>query len=233
MQLMSIENIKDIRATINAARRFEQETGRFQSQLESNLDKLHQAIELPNANESAILNDFVSRYIDHVPEFIEAIYKLTEAAGIDKNVEPFLKIAEDYFLKPPEVMAGHEGVDALLDEAYLAHRLMEEINDRFIAQCGIPLAPLDMTRANIIVHSLIGEPFANELDQAVHYAVELLFNNEAIFKQSAFQDYAREHQTRGWSEELAQWPCLAEDLEINLNFEKTVEANSPEGELTH
>ncbi len=52
----------------------------------------------------------------------------------------------------------------LLDEAYLAHRLVEELNDRYIACFAEPLLTLDTTRANLLAHQLIGESFANQLD---------------------------------------------------------------------
>ncbi|MGN5945731.1 hypothetical protein ACNQRS_32315, partial [Pseudomonas aeruginosa] len=67
----------------------------------------------------------------------------------------------------PALIAGHDGIDAMLDEAYLAHRLVEEVNDRFIAHFGQALIPLDTTVATQVAHQLIGEPFANPLHQAV------------------------------------------------------------------
>lgn len=51
----------------------------------------------------------------------------------------------------------------LMGSAY-AHRLIEEINDRYLLETGQIFIPSDMTTANLIMHQLIGEPFANQLD---------------------------------------------------------------------
>lgn len=225
MQLMSIENIKDIRQTIAMAKEFELESGEFDRLLQDHAERLPSSIALPGSDSSQqaskALYDLVTRYVEHVPDFLEAIYQMAEQAGIDSDIEPFLQIAEDYFLKPPEVIEGHRGLDALMDEAYLAHRLMEELNDRFISQCGIPLAPLDMTRANVIIHHLIGEPFANDLDGIVQYAAESLVSEEQVFETEKFKQYAKDHQQRGWSEELKRWPCLTQDLSVELQIGET------------
>jgi len=178
---------------------------------------LHEAIKLPSAEAEQLLAEFVIRYIAQVPEFIEAISEITQEAGIFEGILPLLNIASDYFLTPPDIIGGHSQLEALLDEAYLAHRLLEEVNDRFIGYCGIPLAPMDMTRANVIAHELIGEPYANELDQAVLFSAELLLNQYS-FAGESFQHYIALHKSRGWSQELKRWPCLTEDLAIVLDF---------------
>jgi hypothetical protein len=233
---MSIENIKDIRQTIELARDFESESGEFERQLSKQAETLPDSINFgthdnPGAA-SKSLETLVLRYVEHVPDFLEAIYEIAEQAGIDSDIEPFLKIAEDYFLKPPEIIDGHRGLDALMDEAYLAHRLMEELNDRFIQQCGIPLAPLDMTRANVIIHHLIGEPFANDLDNIVHYAAENLVCNKRVFNTPRFVRYVQDHAKRGWSDELKRWPCLTQDLDIELKIGTSRDSKKSVSDIT-
>ena len=87
-----------------------------------------------------------------------------------------------------------------------------------MAKSGIPLAPMDMTVANIIAHELIGEPFANELDQAVLFSAELLLNEHG-FEGANISHYVTAHRDRGWSQELERWPCLVEDLSISVEFD--------------
>ncbi len=77
-------------------------------------------------------------------------------------------------------MDGHEGLESLLDEAYLAHRLVEEVNDLYIKHFGQPLIPSNTTVASVIAHQLIGEQFANQLDEAVHHAVDELLDEESF-----------------------------------------------------
>lgn len=212
------DNDHPIRSLIEQAEAQDDASGNLVHFLEMRKESLHQAIKLPDAEAASLLADFVVRYIKHVPDFIEAIRAMAQEAGIYGDVEPLLKIASDYFMSPPSIVAGHSQLEAMLDEAYLAHRLLEEVNDRFMAQCGIPLAPMDMTMANIIAHELIGEPFANELDQAVLFSAELLLN-EHRFEGENVQRYINLHKYRGWAEELKRWPCLVEDLAISVEFE--------------
>jgi hypothetical protein len=207
-----------IREIIRRIRAESGQLARLSNLVKESIPRLHGAIQLPPHNGEAALADFVFRYIEHVPNFIDALRGLTREAGIYDYASIFLLQAEDFFLHPPEMVASRPGVDSLLQEAYLAHRLIEEVNDRVVARCGIPLAPMDMTRANLVVHQLIGEPFANDLDFVVLYSTEVHMGKEALIENEAFHHFVNEHKTRGWQTELSRWPCLAEDLSINLSF---------------
>lgn len=223
------EELRSIRLAIRQAIEQEHSAGLFLKVLRKNFTKLHSAIALvgtdgqPNATPDTLLA-FVISYIRHVPDFMEAVNKIGELHNIQAVTTPFLRIIGDFFLSPPELVEGHTGLDALLDEAYLAHRIIEEVNDHIIARFGIPLAPMDMTSANLVVHSLIGEPFANDLDHAVQYSVEMLMmrgsNLDQYLVSDAFQRYVGSHQRKGWTEELNQYPCLACDLSVELRFDQ-------------
>lgn len=221
-RLRLTSDLNPIRVLIRQAQEEDTASGRLVDFLNHRTPHLHNAIRLPRDQAAAHLADFVMRYIRHVPDFIEAISTMAKEAGIYDDVSPLLKIASDYFLSPPSLVGEHSQLQAMLDEAYLAHRLLEEVNDRFMAQSGIPLAPMDMTMANIIAHELIGEPFANELDQAVLFSAELLLNEHKLEGENVRQ-YVAQHLNRGWDEELKRWPCLADDLMIDVEFNPPTE----------
>lgn len=208
-----------IRDTIRLARLHEQEHGHLATLMQHHVDNnVHVAIQLPEDDPAASLIDFVIAYIENVPHFIDAVREITQQANIQDYAEVYLKLAEDYFLKPPEIVAGHIGLEELMDEAYLAHRLMEEVNDRFMIRASIPLVPMDMTMSNLIIHSLIGEPFANELDEAVHYTVERMMMSEGVYDSKEFKAYVEAHKNNRWDAELNNWPCLTDEMSINLQF---------------
>ncbi|HEY6130583.1 MAG TPA: hypothetical protein VIV27_01125, partial [Halioglobus sp.] len=81
---------------------------------------------------------------------------------------------------------------ALLDEAFLAHRLLEEVNDRHIRHLQRPLLLLDMTEANIIVHHLLGDAFANRLEQLVQFTAAQLLHLEHLWEKVRTQPGTRE-----------------------------------------
>jgi hypothetical protein len=175
-------------------------------------------IVLPKSGAIENLVKFVTAYIEHVPKFIEATQSITSSAGILDHTEPFIDLAEAYFLKPPSILAGHFGLDELMYEAYLAHRLMEEVNDRFMVRTSVPLIPMDMTKSNLIIHTLIGEPFANELDEAVHYTTEQAKAREHVYDSEAFKTYVRKHIDNQWEPEIKHWPCLIDHLSVDIDL---------------
>ncbi|SMF13567.1 hypothetical protein SAMN02745866_00852 [Alteromonadaceae bacterium Bs31] len=216
---MTESRILHIRESIVEAERIEAQNHQLRVFLEAKLPELHHSIALPDENALDALLTFVTQYIEHVPDFLEALTQLTKDAGVYQYAEAFLTIAEDYFFKPIELTEGRDGLLALIDEAYLAHRLIEEINDRVMMASGLPLAPMDMTLSNIIVHDLLGDDFANQLDLAVHYSIESLFESDNFFRSADFKKYLQHHHDDGWVKAVEKWPCLAGDSAIQLNLD--------------
>ncbi|OYT94336.1 MAG: hypothetical protein CFE49_18795, partial [Pseudomonas sp. PGPPP3] len=177
----------------------------------------HPSIRLPVEDAQGVLERFVAAYIDQVPELLDAADAVAREVGITAQIKPVLKIAEEYFLQPQALLNGHDGLDGLLDEAYLAHRLIEEMNDRYIRQFGQALIPMDTTVANLIAHQLIGEEFANQLDDAVHQTVEGMLNPSRFDPQllQAYREQLDDPQvTAAWQ----HWPCLSRHLGVELEL---------------
>lgn len=213
-------NTPALHELIQRAHQHEASSGELARQLESHLTSLHPSIRLPSVDSLGVLLRFVVAYIEQVPEVLEAANQVAREAGIEAQIKPVLKVAEQFFLQPPALMAGHNGLEGLLDEAYLAHRLVEEVNDRYIKHLGQPLIPLDTTVANLIAHQLIGEPFANQLDEAVHHAVDGMLD-DASFAQDSVQAYRERlndpHTEAAWQ----RWPCLSRQLGVELQLDES------------
>ncbi len=213
-------NTAALRKLIQSAHQHEAATGQLARQLNTQLERLHPSIRLPIKDAQGVLERFVAAYIEQVPELLDAADAVAREAGIDAQIKPVLKIAEEYFLQPLALLNDHDGLDGLLDEAYLAHRLVEEVNDVYIAHMGQPLIPLDTTVANLIAHQLIGEPFANQLDEAVHLTVKGLLDADGL-DQAALQAYrerlAKPQVVAAWS----NWPCLSRQLGVELALAET------------
>ena len=209
-------NTAALRQLIQRAHQHEATTGQLARQLDTQLERLHPSIRLPVEDAQGVLARFVAAYIEQVPELLDAADAVAREAGIDAQIKPVLKIAEEYFLQPLALLNGHDGLDGLLDEAYLAHRLVEEVNDFYIAHLGQPLIPLDTTVANVIAHQLIGEPFANQLDEAVHHAVDEMLDEQV------FQGSVQEYRTRLSNPQTVaawqNWPCLSRQLGVELGL---------------
>jgi len=212
-------NTAALREQIKSAHQHETDTGRLAKQLAEQLPHLHRAIHLPDSDAEGVLVRFVSAYIEQVPDLLDAANEVAREAGIESQIKPVLRIAEQYFTSPPSALDGHEGLDCLLDEAYLAHRLVEEVNDLYIKHLGQPLIPLDTTVASLIVHQLIGEAFGNELDEVVHHSVDNMLNDEsfAVEEVDAYREKLISPQTgAAWK----QWPCMSRQLSVGLSLEQ-------------
>lgn len=210
-------NTAAVRQSIAQAQQHEISSQALARFLQAQLERLHPSIRLPEEDAPGALSAFVSAYIEQVPEVLDAAVEVAREAGIEDAVKPVLKIAEHFFLQPPPLIDGHEGLEGLLDEAYLAHRLVEEVNDRYITHLGQPLIPLDTTRANLIAHQLIGEPFANQLDEAVHHALAGMLD-DASFDQPSVQAYRERLTAPDTVSAWRRWPCLSQQLGLELQL---------------
>ena len=212
-------NTAALRKLIQSAHQHEAATGQLARQLNTQLERLHPSIRLPIKDAQGVLERFVAAYIEQVPELLDAADAVAREAGIDAQIKPVLKIAEEYFLQPLALLNDHDGLDGLLDEAYLAHRLVEEVNDVYIAHMGQPLIPLDMTVANLIAHQLIGETFANQLDEVVHHTIDEMLDDESFALESveAYRDKLSSPDTgAAWK----RWPCMGRRLGVGLELDQ-------------
>lgn len=211
-------NTAALREQITRAQEHETQTGQLLRQLELQLPHLHPAIHLPDVDAKGVLARFVIAYIDQVPDLLEAAHQVALHAGIETQIKPVLKIAEQFFSAPPAIMDGHDGLDGLLDEAYLAHRLVEEVNDLYIRHLGQPLIPVNTTVASVIAHQLIGEHFANQLDEVVHRAIDGLLDEDSFSLESvdAYRETLASPDTEAaWK----RWPSLSRQLGVGLEME--------------
>ena len=171
-----------IRETISAALRRERETGQLRQRLEEQLPQLRESLVLPDAGPVDALMAFIIDYVESVPGCLALVTAVSKRLGFHDYAAPFLHMAEDYFLQPPEELPKDGGLGALLDEAFLAHRLLEEVNDHHIRHLHRPLLPLDLTEANIIVHHLLGDAFATRLEHLVQFTAAQLLEREHVWE---------------------------------------------------
>lgn len=204
-------NTLALRDLIQRAQRQETTTGDLARQLEARLLRLHPSIQLGVHDHRGVLTRFVERYVEQVPAMLEAVARVAEDAGLEAQVKPLLATANTFFVGPGAPVE-RKNLGALLDAAYLAHRLVEEINDRYITHLGRPLTPLDTTVANLIAHQLIGERYANDLDRAVAGAVAGQLGAE-VFERGSVRAYRLHVELQ---EDGADWPELARQLGVTL-----------------
>lgn len=194
----------------------EQATGQLHKLLEQRLDSVERIVQLPEVEALERLYEFVVRYIQQVPQMLEDLHQGAVEAGLLNYVSPILEVVEGFFMAPPKELEEQTGLAALMDEAFLAHRLFEEVNDTYIMRVGQPMIPFDMTMSNVIIHSLIGEPFANELEQVVLVATKGIFGEEKAYEDNdKFLAFMDKKENENLFKIAQRWPCMSTQMGLD------------------
>ena len=210
-------DVQAIRQLIIQVKERELQSRHLQKLITDQIEQLHRTIELPDKNVLETLLIFTIDYIDHVPDFLEALNEASLQVGIHRFISPFLDIAEENFMAITRDQPV-SGLDLLLDKAYFAHRLIEEVNDQYLVKTGSTLIPMNMTWANLIVHSILGEEFANQLDEIVDDTVDKMMRSQAIYHEQKFREFVQDRSAEEWIRIWSRWNCLSNNLGIELKF---------------
>ncbi len=156
---------------IDQARRQEARSGTFLNLLREKAGNLPATVRVDCEEPATCLFQFAVEYIEMAPRLIEYVDACAEQAGTQALFAPFIEAATRYFTQPSVLLARYDGLDGLLIRAYLCHRLMEEMYENNRSIRTSQLVDVEATQANLLAHHLIGEPFANELDQSITITV--------------------------------------------------------------
>lgn len=147
---------------------------------------------------------FLVEYISTSPKMMDILGKLGKQYRMQALIDPYIQIAANYLnsaclelelelkqaleqrLEKNTTDAKTEGGTTdgprqlliLLQGSYIFHRMIEELDDRIQHFIGVPLTHIDMMNANLIAHDVIGDKFANRLDQMI----ETMFQRSKITK---------------------------------------------------
>lgn len=209
-----------IEELVTKAQQHEMQTHALLLRLEQQMLTLPKSIALPEHEPAVALQSFVVDYINHVPSFIGAVSFAAVEAGIDPYVSPFLGVATDFLLSSKGGSGKTLGYLELMEQAYLAHRLIEEVNDQYIVHAGIPLIPMDVTKANIIVHHLLGETLANSLDDVVEETARQMTSKDIVYSSEKFKKYVEIRKGKGWDQVWKQWSDMTRFLEVDLSLKQ-------------
>lgn len=163
---------------IDCAYAVEQHTHMLEQALQANYTQVARLVALDEEQAGQQLLEFVLLYIRSLPTLLADFSHTAQKYGLLKTVQPLLDTAYSFFELPKHKLNAYSGLTALMVKAYLAQRLLEEVNDACLFYVGRSMIPIDMTLTNTIVHTLIGEPFANEMDEIVNNAVSNLFSQQ-------------------------------------------------------
>lgn len=214
--------MKKITGLIDQARLEEASSHTLQNHLTQLTKNLHSSIQLPKENAGEKLLGFVGQYIDHVTHFLKEMEKSARKEDQrERYLIPVLGISYAFFLAPPDLADKLPGLEKIMLSAYLSERLIEEINDHCTRSQFEPLLPIDMTTANLIIHNIIGEPLANDLDQFTETIAKQILVAAPKYDDTQSSSQLPEPTTHHASldNKLLHWSETFLEKEISLDFD--------------
>lgn len=211
---MTPESISQI---IAQAREQDAGTGQFRQQLADALGELHSLITLDGDDPVGALYNFSCEYIEMAPGLIECVRLCALNAGVAELFAPFIRTATGYFSSPSVLLARFDGLESLLIKAYQCHRLMEEMYENNRSFRNSNLMEPEATQANLLAHHLIGEPFANELDQSILITVRQIAGSPDYFDLN-LSPFVEQANDEAWQWMREYWLNLLARNEITFHF---------------
>lgn len=199
-------------ANLQAALIKEQNHTLLRKRIELRKHDIARIITLPESGATESLLQYVIDYIRYLPSLLSDLRDAGEQTGMSAVTAPVIAAASEFLLAPPAELEEETGLIALMDEAYLAFRLLEEVNESCLHRIGQPLIPLDMCLSNIMVHTLIDEPFANQLDAMVELRVERLFETRSEYAESGFDQFMQRLNNADVMNLSQRWSCFSNQL---------------------
>lgn len=184
--------------------------------LSERVQHLHTSIRLREGDGTAALASFIERYVDLVPDLVTAFEDFLSSAGIRGAIAQQIVTAKEFLDVPEGIMSVEESLEANMYQAYLAHRLLEELNDVLTVNYNCPVVPVNMTRSNLIVHHIIGEPFANQIDSAIQLLNDKLL--ASLGKDENIRSKLSNYSSSLGIDPAERFPCLTESSNIRLLF---------------
>jgi hypothetical protein len=205
-----VDDYQIMHKCINRAVTLEKHKGQFYQALKRSLPGLHHSIHLPARDLPSHLTGFVIRYVQAVPKWLGQMESICHAGGLD--MAPVRELIGRCFAEPPERHPDQVGLGAILDDAYLAHRVLEEINEHLYPLCGTPLLPMNPLVANLVVREMLGEEFACELDR-ISTQITQRFAGLSLSPESLVALVLCKQR---FTDAPAEWQDFAEQLDIAL-----------------
>ena len=202
---------------IDQAKRQEAQSGQFRRQIAGRLSELPVIIRIRHHQPDSCLLQFAIEYIETAPRLIETVRSCAAEANKRALFRPFLTAATNYFTQPSVLLARYDGLDGLLIKAYLCHRLLEEMYENNRSFRNSQLVEVEATQANLLTHYLIGEPFANELDQSILITARQIVATPDYFELN-LDPFVEQARQKAWSSMRDFWQNLLLRNHIQFQF---------------
>lgn len=109
--------------------------------------------------------------IDAIPAILEQLSAAAQQSEVAHLVGPLIEQVAQYFLSEQDLIPDHAGTLGLLDDAYLAHAFLHQVNVAYAAGTGHALLPFDAAPAIQVLRAVLGPQVSLQLDRLVAQGV--------------------------------------------------------------
>ncbi len=108
--------------------------------------------------------EFIRAYVAQTPDLLQGTYQSTIDTHLEPATNAVFQVIVEYFFDEYDVIPDHEGLFGLLDDAYLARRLVE----RVLLTTGVSRDQVqDLVASNDYARLVLGDRFGAQLDQRI------------------------------------------------------------------
>lgn len=118
--------------------------------------------------------------IDAIPAILEQMSSASAQAGIGHLVAPLVQQVAGYFLEEQDLVTDRAGTLGLLDDAYLAHAFLLQVNVACLQGTGRPLLPVDPGPTVGVLREILGPQITGQLDAWVVQGVNQAVNQSQM-----------------------------------------------------
>lgn len=168
--------------------------------------RLDQVLGSPDHPQRAQCEQALNAAIDAIPAILEQMTSAAQQAGVAHLVAPLAQQVAGYFLEEHDLVADRAGTLGLLDDAYLAHAFLLQVNVAYQQGMGRPLLPVDPAPTVRVLREILGPQVTGQLDAWVVQGV-----NEAVNRSQMEQLGSWGGRTGGpgswggtWEDEMAR-----------------------------
>lgn len=115
---------------------------------------------------------FVLGYLEQVPYMLKVALTAARNVGLDEEMYQVVNMVQSYWKQDEDIIPDHLGVFGLLDDAYCSLTTLQTFSDQYQRQTGKHMFPEDLTAANRVMRTIIGAPYARQLDVVVDQAID-------------------------------------------------------------
>lgn len=215
---MRLEAVHEV---IHRAKAMESRSHHFQRLLDDQTRSFPDFIHVEGTPETRHMLEFVIDYIELAPPTLARIAESAQAAGVEDWFEPFLQVALNYLVHPSIILNQLTGLDGLMIRAYQCHRLVEELFDHNRILRNSKTYPMELTQANLIVHHLIGESFANEIDESIVLTLSRLVRVPHYYRLDLTR-FLQQLNSPDWQDLRRRWQNLLTDHHIHFDLYRSI-----------